>query len=176
MGLDDGHVVDLGDVSVRLVHAPGHTAGHSVYLIESEGGRVVVTGDIDLSSFGPYYGDAASSLDDFETTLERVRAIAADQYVTFHHKGVVHGHEAFAVAIDAYATVIARRHQHLLQLLTHRRTFDELVQEGIVYRPGTRPAVFGESVERYTIGRHLDRALADSSATADEYHYWRTEV
>ena len=53
VGLDDGHVIDLGGVSVTLIHAPGHTAGHSVYLIESAEGRVLVTGDIDLSSFGP---------------------------------------------------------------------------------------------------------------------------
>jgi glyoxylase-like metal-dependent hydrolase (beta-lactamase superfamily II) len=169
-------VVDLGDVTVQLVHAPGHTSGHSVYLIESDSGRVLVTGDIDLSSFGPYYGDAASGLDDFEHTLQHVRAIEADHYVTFHHKGVVDGHESFVQAVDAYAAVIVRRHAQLLQLLEQRRTFDELVREGIVYRPGTRPAVFGESVERYTIRRHLERALGDSSATTDGHHYWRTEV
>ena len=32
-GLDDGDVVDLGDVSVRAIHAPGHTSGHTVYLL-----------------------------------------------------------------------------------------------------------------------------------------------
>lgn len=176
MGLDDGHVVDLGDVSVRLVHAPGHTSGHSVYLVESEAGRVVVTGDIDLSSFGPYYGDAASGLDDFERTLQRVRGIEADHYVTFHHKGVVDGHRSFVQAVDSYAAVIFRRHAHLLQLLEQRRTFDDLVAEGIVYRPGTRPPVFGESVECYTIRRHLDRAITDCSVATDGHHYWRMEV
>ena len=171
-GLDDGHRVDLGDVSVTLVHAPGHTAGHSVYVVDSADRRVVITGDIDLSSFGPYYGDAVSSLDDFERTLHQVRGIEAGHYVTFHHKGVVVGHDAFGDAVDAYLAVIERRHAHLLQLLLQRRTLDELVADGIVYRPGTRPAVFGESVERYSIGRHLDRALADSSVATDGHHYW----
>ncbi|MFM7045398.1 MAG: hypothetical protein ACKOYG_07610, partial [Ilumatobacteraceae bacterium] len=41
------------------------------------------------------------------------------------------------------------------------RTFEQLVEVGILYRPGTRPAVFGESAERYTIRRHLDRLVRE---------------
>ena len=40
-------------------HMPGHTAGHTVLLVEPEG--VAFIGDIDLTGFGPYYGDACSS-------------------------------------------------------------------------------------------------------------------
>jgi glyoxylase-like metal-dependent hydrolase (beta-lactamase superfamily II) len=175
--LDDGDAIDLGGgVVVRLVHAPGHTGGHSVYVVDSpiDRERVVVTGDIDLSSFGPYYGDAVSSLDQFESTLGNVREIEAAHYVTFHHKGVVDGHAAFVAAIDAYLAVIARREHHLLHLLGERRTFDELVDEGIIYRPGTRPPLFGTGVERRSIGQHLDRLLADGAASTDGHHYWRT--
>ena len=38
-------------------------------------------GDIDLSSFGPYYGDAWSDLEDFERSLARVRDMPID--ITF---------------------------------------------------------------------------------------------
>jgi glyoxylase-like metal-dependent hydrolase (beta-lactamase superfamily II) len=174
-GLVDGDVFDLGDVTVTALHAPGHTAGHTVYLVESvDGTRVVVTGDIDLSTFGPYYGDAASSLDAFEATLTMLREVVADHYVTFHHKGVVDGHEAFAHAVDQYAAVFGRRRDALLSLLLQPITFDELVVAGIIYRPGTRPALFGESVERHSIRRHLDRLLAEGAATTDGRQYWRT--
>ena len=90
--------------TVRAVAAPGHTAGHTVFVIEPDG--VVVTGDIDLSSFGPYYGDETSSLDAFEATLEMVEHLEARHYVTYHHKGVVDGHDAFVPAVRAYAAVI----------------------------------------------------------------------
>jgi glyoxylase-like metal-dependent hydrolase (beta-lactamase superfamily II) len=173
-GLVDGEVLDLGDVTVTLVHAPGHTSGHSVYLVESEDGhRVVVCGDIDLSTFGPYYGDASSSLEAFESTLTQLRGLIADHYVTFHHKGVIDGHEAFAVAVDAYAAVFGRRQASLLALLDEARTFDELVAAGIVYRTGTRPPTFGESVERRSIRQHLDRLLADGDVLTDGHQYWR---
>jgi glyoxylase-like metal-dependent hydrolase (beta-lactamase superfamily II) len=173
-GIDDGDAIDLGGVTVTLVHAPGHTAGHSLYLIEGDDGvRVVVTGDIDLTGFGAYYGDAASSLDSFEQTLRMARELVADHYVTFHHKGVIDGHAAFVAAVDAYAASFQRREDALLALLQQPRSFDDLVADGIVYRAGTRPAVFGESVERRTIQQHLDRLLANGAVEARGEQYCR---
>jgi glyoxylase-like metal-dependent hydrolase (beta-lactamase superfamily II) len=174
-GLTDGQTFDLGDVSVRAIHAPGHTSGHTVYLVESvDGTRVVVTGDIDLTTFGPYYGDASSSLEAFEATLTMMRGLEADHYVTFHHKGVIDGHAAFAAAVDQYIAVFGRRRQALLDLLATPSNFAELVGRGIVYRAGTRPPLFGDSVERYSIRRHLDRLLSDGAAATDGGQYWRT--
>ncbi len=173
-GLDDGDTVDLGGVTVTLVHAPGHTSGHSMYLIEGDDGvRVVVTGDIDLTGFGAYYGDAASDLGAFEQTLQMARGLVADHYVTFHHKGVVDGHAAFVAAVDAYAESFQRREDALLALLDRPRSFDELVADGIVYRAGTRPPVFGESVERRTIQQHLARLLADGAVEPVGEQYCR---
>ena len=171
-GLADGDVIDLGGVTVRLIHAPGHTSGHSVYRVEPDG--VLVLGVIDLTGFGPYYGDASSSLEDFETTLAKVREIEAAHYVTFHHKGVVEGHAAFAAAVDSYATAIQRRTDDLLALLAGGpQTFDQLLATGIVYRAGTRPPLFGESVERHSIERHLARLVADGTVATDGQQYWR---
>ncbi len=173
-GLEDGDVIDLGGVRVTLVHAPGHTSGHSLYLIEGDDGvKVVVTGDIDLTGFGAYYGDAASSLESFEQTLRMAGGLVADHYVTFHHKGVVDGHEAFAAAVDAYAQSFQRRADALLALLERPMSLEELVAEGIVYRAGTRPALFGESVERRTIQQHLDRLLADGAVESIGGQYCR---
>ncbi|MGH7860012.1 MAG: MBL fold metallo-hydrolase, partial [Candidatus Binatia bacterium] len=71
----DGDVFDLGGVRLRAIHAPGHTRGHCVFHVEPD--DVLYLGDIDLSSFGPYYGDAWSSLVDFEKSLALVREIEA---------------------------------------------------------------------------------------------------
>ena len=60
LAFTDGEVFDLGGARVRVIHAPGHTRGHSVFHVEPD--DVLYLGDIDLSSFGPYYGDAWSSL------------------------------------------------------------------------------------------------------------------
>ena len=98
---DDGEVFALGDTQVRAIHTPGHTRGHCVLLIEPEG--VLFLGDIDLSGFGPYYGDAWSNLEDFERSLQRVREIEARVWVSFHHAGVIDDRDTFVAKLDRFA-------------------------------------------------------------------------
>lgn len=42
--LDDGDTVEVGELSLRVIHAPGHTPGHVVFFAESE--RLAVVGDV----------------------------------------------------------------------------------------------------------------------------------
>ncbi|MEO6653453.1 MAG: MBL fold metallo-hydrolase, partial [Ilumatobacteraceae bacterium] len=92
LGFGDGHVWDLGRAQIEAVHLPGHTRGHSGFRI-SDG--VFFLSDIDLTGFGPYYGDVWSDLEQFEASLHQVRDEDAEFYVTFHHKGVIEGRETF---------------------------------------------------------------------------------
>ena len=153
----DGAVIDLGGVTITVVHLPGHTAGHCGLLIEPDG--VFVTGDIDLSGFGPYYGDATSSLDDFERSLVIARGIDAAWYSTFHHKGVVNGRDAYVEAIDAYASVITRRERAMVEFMTGTaRTLADLVAHRFVYRPHVTLALV-DGVERRSAQMSLVRLL-----------------
>lgn len=157
-GLDDDAVIDLGGVTVRLVHLPGHTRGHSGVLVEPDG--VFVTGDIDLSAFGPYYGDEWSSLDAFESSLARARTIDARWYVTFHHKGVVDGREAYLEQLDAFTAVIAKRENAMVTHLTGREcSIDELAEVRFVYRPHVE-LPFVNTVERRSAAMSLVRLVA----------------
>jgi glyoxylase-like metal-dependent hydrolase (beta-lactamase superfamily II) len=155
-GFTDGHVFDLGGITVEAVHLPGHTRGHSGFRIS---GGVFFLSDIDLTGFGPYYGDAWSDLDDFEASLRRVREEDADHYVTFHHKGVIHGREGFLEAVDAFASVIGRRHDAILTFLAEPHSLDEMIAHRFVYRPHV-VHVFADAVERRTAELHIARMLA----------------
>jgi glyoxylase-like metal-dependent hydrolase (beta-lactamase superfamily II) len=119
LAYDDGDTFDVGGATVRAIHLPGHTRGHSGFLIEPDG--VMFLADIDLSGFGPYYGDAWSSLDDFERSIRRCREIEAGTFVTFHHKGTVHGRAEFLSMLDAYEAVIGRRDAAVSGATTHHR-------------------------------------------------------
>jgi glyoxylase-like metal-dependent hydrolase (beta-lactamase superfamily II) len=154
----DGDVFDLGGgVRVRVIHAPGHTRGHSFFHVEPD--DVLYLGDVDLSSFGPYYGDAWSSLEDFERTLAMARTIEARFYATFHHIGVLEGRAAFLERLDRYAGVIADRERRLLEFLHEPRTLDEIAEHRFVYRPQD-PVSFAEPVERRSMGQHVARLVA----------------
>ncbi len=134
LAFTDGEVFDLGGARVRVIHAPGHTRGHSVFHVEPD--DVLYLGDIDLSSFGPYYGDAWSSLEDFERTLAMVEDIEARWYATFHHVGVLDGQGAFRERLARFSGVIAARECRLLEFLAAPHTLDEIAAHRFVYRPG----------------------------------------
>lgn len=151
----DGHLWDLGGVTIRAIHAPGHTIGHCLFHIEPD--NVLFLADIDLSSFGPFYADVGSSIDDFERSIRNARQIKADHYVTGHHKGVVNP-ATFVELIDQYAKVIPRRESRLLEFLDEPRTLDEIVQHRFIYRPGD-PIPGGDWIERIGMQMHLDRLL-----------------
>ena len=165
-GFADGHHFDLGGgLRIEVVHLPGHTRGHSGFLIEPDG--VFFVADIDLSAFGPYYGDHWSDLEDFERAIERCRSIDAKHYVTFHHKGIVHGRQDFLTQLDAFAAVITKREHRLLDYLAEPRTLEEMIAYRIVYRPNVE-LLFTNHVERTSIGHHLRRMTRVGSVTEIE--------
>jgi glyoxylase-like metal-dependent hydrolase (beta-lactamase superfamily II) len=157
-GFAAGAVFDLGGVRVHAIHAPGHTRGHCAFYVEPD--DVLYLGDIDLSSFGPYYGDAWSDLEDFEQTLLRVRGIHARWYATFHHIGVIEGREAFLERLARFAAVIGDRERRLLEYLAEPRTLGEIARHRFVYRPGD-PVAFAVAVELRSMGQHVARLLRD---------------
>ena len=152
-GFSDGDVFDLGGVALEAVHLPGHTRGHSGFRIS---GGVFFLSDIDLSGFGPYYGDAWSDLDQFEASIAAVRGEEADFYVTFHHKGVIEGRAEFLRLLDAFEAAIPRRHAAMLAFLSEPRSLADMVRHRFIYRPGAQ-SVFADRVEARSAELHLDR-------------------
>ena len=164
----DGDVVDLGGRSVTVLHLPGHTAGHCGFLVEPDG--FLFLGDIDLTSFGPYYGDLSSDLDTFEATLARLRDLDARWYGTAHQIGVVEGRNAFRERLDRFAAVIARRDDALLESLAEPRTPAELAARPLVYRSHVQ-LPFVSAVERRTLQLHLARLVATGQVVERDGRY-----
>jgi glyoxylase-like metal-dependent hydrolase (beta-lactamase superfamily II) len=153
---EDGAIFDLGKTRVRAFHRPGHTRGHSVLLVEPEG--VLFLGDIDLTGFGPYYGDAWSDLEDFERSLTRLREIEAKAWVSFHHAGVIDDAETFASKLAAFAGKIRAREHAILDFLVEPHTLGDMVAHRFLYPPHAQ-AAFIAAVEKRTIEQHLARLL-----------------
>ena len=166
LAYSDGARWDLGGgVTVRAIHAPGHTSGHCVLLVEPEG--VAFIGDIDLSSFGPYYGDATSSLAAFRRTLAAVKDIPARAWVTSHHKGVITERAQFLQLLAAFAARLDAREDAIAGFLRARpATLEQLIAHRFVYPQGLND-LFYEDVERRTISQHLDSLAASGRARRD---------
>ena len=167
----DGASWDLGGgVRVRAFHMPGHTSGHCVLLVEP--GGIAFIGDIDLSSFGPYYGDATSSLAAFRRTLETVREIPAKVWITSHHKGVITDRETFLALLKTFASRLDAREEAIAGHLGRcPSTLAELVAHRFVY-PKNMDELYCADAERRTIVQHLE-ALAHAGRSIEEGGRWR---
>jgi len=159
-GYASGAVWDLGGgVRIRAHHMPGHTAGHCVLVVENEG--LAFIGDIDLSGFGPYYGDATSSLADFRRTLAAVAKLDARVWVTSHHRAVITDRADFQAQLAAFAGKIDEREARLLAMLADGpQSLDDLVRRRLLYPP-EHDALWVDCAERRSITMHLDELVAD---------------
>jgi glyoxylase-like metal-dependent hydrolase (beta-lactamase superfamily II) len=150
-----GDIFEVGGRSITVIHLPGHTRGHCGFLVEPDG--VFFVADIDLSSFGPYYGDHWSDLEDFERAMDAAALVNARWYVTSHHKGIIEGQANFVSALSTFRTVITTREQRLLRFLAEPHRLAEIVEHRIIYRPGTTGVLWIDHVEETSSMMHLRR-------------------
>jgi glyoxylase-like metal-dependent hydrolase (beta-lactamase superfamily II) len=106
--LNDGMVMDLGEVKMEVIHTPGHTRGHCAFYFINE--KMMFTADLDLTKAGPYYGDRTSDIDETIRSLERLKTFEVETYLTAHGKGILEGDSGH---IDRYLEVIFLREEKL---------------------------------------------------------------
>lgn len=165
----DGAVFELGGSQVRAIHMPGHTAGHCVLLVEPEG--VAFIGDIDLTGFGPYYGDATSNLGDFRRSMARLAEIPAKVWVTSHHRGVYTDRVRFLADLAAYAAKLDEREAKLMGWLTEGpATIEAMVGRRLLYPPHATSSWVSEAETR-SITQHLEELVAQGRVSADDGVY-----
>lgn len=165
----DGAVFELGGSRVRAIHMPGHTAGHCVLLVEPEG--VAFIGDIDLTGFGPYYGDATSNLGDFRRSMARLAEIPARVWVTSHHRGVYTDRARFLADLAAYAARLDERETKLMGWLSEGpATIGAMVERRLLYPPHATSSWVSEAETR-SITQHLEELVAQGRVAADDGLY-----
>jgi glyoxylase-like metal-dependent hydrolase (beta-lactamase superfamily II) len=153
---ENGHVFDLGSKKLEVIHTPGHSAGHCCFLIPSE--KLIFLADIDLSSFGPWYGALDCDVDRFIESIQKLKEIEFEIAVS-SHKGIVCGHETIKEKLDGFLNKIFEREKKLMEFLDKERTVDEIVSQAIVYRKFPEPKAVYESFERIMIEKHLERLV-----------------
>lgn len=167
--IEDDQFMDLGGLSVQVIATPGHTPGHlSFYFPEEE---LLFLGDYDLTSFGPWYGDVASSIDDTIRSIHRLKNISASRWVAAHNTGVFETNPG--PLWDLYEGVIYERESKLLAALEKPKTLDEICACWIIYGKPREPKEFFEFNEKVMIGKHLEYALHTGRIVLDNGSYRR---
>jgi len=162
----DGEVLDLGRTKVHCIHSPGHTPGHLILLFEPDDALFVA--DLDLTSFGPFYGDDCASLDDTIVSIQRMRSMAdhVNACISSHQAGIIC--DDIRGAMDRYLDVVWDREARLLAFLAEPRTLDEIAGHCIVYRKKYPNIPWQYQSEKNMMSMHVDRLLAQQRVSTDE--------
>jgi glyoxylase-like metal-dependent hydrolase (beta-lactamase superfamily II) len=107
---EPGEDVCIRDLCIKTAPAPGHLATHT--LIEAPGGILHIA-DLDLTPFGPWYGNPESDPLRFLADAELAASWGARAYATSHLGRILPRHEA----IPALARFVARLADHLEAVL-----------------------------------------------------------
>lgn len=150
--LYDGMILDLGKTQLEVLHTPGHSPGHCA-LYERETG-ILFSGDIDLTGFGPWYGNVSSDVDDFIHSLERI-ILLKPRVILSGHKGMID--QNVQGRLHQYLDKIYTSENLILDALSKPLRLEELADKNIIYRQRLTPPEIFEYFERLSVLVHLRR-------------------
>lgn len=111
--LQDDQVFDFGHVKVQVMHLPGHSAGHCGFFFPEQ--DFVFTADLDLSVFGPWYGNLSCSIADLLASLDRLLALKPGFIVSGHGQAIIK--EKVPARLRAYRDTIFFREKRILDCI-----------------------------------------------------------
>jgi hydroxyacylglutathione hydrolase len=167
-----GQLFQLGEVILEIIPAPGHTPGHSCFHFPRQ--ELLFLADVDLTPFGPWYGDAASDLTAFEATLNELNAFPVRTYLTAHGQGIFTP-EAFQAGLAAFQQVLVQREARLLAALDTPQTLARLVSRRLIYGKVKEPRFVYDHIEGQMVGKHLDRLLRRGQIAQTSAGFQRVE-
>ncbi len=169
--LKDQDCLETDSHRIEIIHIPGHTPGHIALLIEDLG--LLFTADIDLTPFGPWYANEVSNIDQFKASVQKIRQIEVEHYITSHGQRVF-DRKKFEEKIDRFATYFEKRDEAILTAVQERpRTATELSAEGIIYRK----ALLKDPLKAYfslkMTEKHCERLIQLGELIFEGGHYER---
>jgi glyoxylase-like metal-dependent hydrolase (beta-lactamase superfamily II) len=130
----------------------GHTDDMHVFLIE---GKILYGADIDLTSFGPWYGNPESNPEVFRKSIEKIPDFDAEIFISSHEKPVI-GKENIEDRVNRYLEVFDRRDRKIMEILKEPKTIEELVEISPFYGRKPYAKKMLDFFERMMIEKHLN--------------------
>jgi glyoxylase-like metal-dependent hydrolase (beta-lactamase superfamily II) len=164
-----GDIMDFGTTRMEIIGAPGHSAGFCCLHFPNEG--VVYTGDIDLTSFGPWYFGADGDIDQFIESSEIIANLDAETYITGHEAGIVNRDE-FHRGLRKYIEIIKKREDRILAALAKPVSLKDICSLGLIYGKKFLVDEWVRAWDALTVKKHLDRLLTNGMITYSNSKYF----
>jgi|Deesub1362A_J573_1020465.scaffolds.fasta_scaffold00076_53 glyoxylase-like metal-dependent hydrolase (beta-lactamase superfamily II) len=176
MGLRDSKVehysnedVILKEPEIVAIYTPGHTADMHIFYID---GRTIFGSDIDLTSFGPWYGHRESSIKEFFKSIEKVMSLDAEIFVSGHEEPVF-GRENIVEKLQSYLDVFEKRNEILLEILEKASSLEELIEISPFYKKKPYEKELLDYWEGQMIKKHLNLLIDDGEVVKDGEKFLR---
>ncbi|MBD3226793.1 MAG: MBL fold metallo-hydrolase [Candidatus Lokiarchaeota archaeon] len=165
--LKGGEIFDLGDVKVKVIHTPGHSAGHCCFLIEPY--NIIFLADIDLTSLGPWYGSIDGNIVDFKNSIKKILGYDIKIAIS-SHKGIFKTN--IKNNIKKYLDKFKERDRKILNQLKEKQTIDDLTKKALIYGKFPEPEEFYIIAERLMIEKHLKNLLQNKKIKRENGYYY----
>ncbi len=150
----DRQTFQVGDTLLQVIHAPGHTRGHSFFYFPDA--RILYSGDFDLSVMGPSYSYTDSSIEDMVSTARRVMDLPIDIWVSGHWRYVVT--DDIKNKIKNFIDQVDARDQKILAYLKTPGSFFSMGAKGLVLPVSiVKGSWLMRAMEKKMILMHLNR-------------------
>jgi endoribonuclease LACTB2 len=150
--LDEGDAVQVGDLTLRVFHTPGHTQGHLSLWLEEEG--LLVAGDNIVAEGTTWIGPPDGNLIQYLQTLKRYQWLFPKVIAPGHGSLIENPEEKIKFFISRR---LEREQQILAYLAEKPRRPEELVK--LIYANQVHPSVMW--VAKRTIAGHLEKLVTE---------------
>ena len=165
--IKDEETINLGSLAVQVIATPGHTPGHLSFFFPEE--EILFLGDYDLTSFGPWYGDVYSSIEQTIQSIHRLKSIPARRWIASHNTGLFEKNPG--KLWNDYENVIYQREEKIMKFLEKPKTIEEIVSAWLIYGKPREPKEFFEFNERALVGKHIDYLERRGEIALDKNQY-----
>jgi glyoxylase-like metal-dependent hydrolase (beta-lactamase superfamily II)/8-oxo-dGTP pyrophosphatase MutT (NUDIX family) len=164
--LDNGQRIDLGEISLRAIHTPGHASNHLCYLLEQT--KMLFTGDHVMQGSTVVINPPDGDMRMYLQSLERLLG------------------EDIAVIAPGHGYLIGAPHREVKRLIAHRLNRERKVLAALerLEHPSLEemlPLVYDDVPERIhrvaarSLTAHLDKLVAEGAVRLEESRYTLVE-
>lgn len=161
--LNDGEELTVAGVTLKIIHAPGHTSGHLNVYIPSE--KVLLAGDNILGEGTTWIGKPDGDMTDYIQSLKRLQTLEIQKLGPGHGDWVLTPHQQIQFVLDRRL----QREQQIKELLTMNRKATAADLTKRIYSDKIHPSVF--EVARRTTEAHLLKLVKEEIVVQEDSQF-----
>ncbi len=162
---EEGVVIE--EPEIIAISVKGHTIDHHVFLIEQ---KVLFGGDVDLTSFGPFYGNPEADPHLFEKEIDKLLDLDFEVFVSAHSKPVFGKEEAVSKILE-FKNKIKEREDKILALLEEPKSIDEIVELSPIYGRKPYAKEILDFFEKVMIEKHIKKLEKEGKIGEEDGKY-----